>query len=72
MTIKRTSALSPGDEIEYSLSQEVPYPKGASTWVKYGCKTTVRAGETATAARKRLQDHVEAVLDTKISELIST
>lgn len=63
--------LFPGDSITYGLTQELPYPKGASTYVKYAATTTIRAGETATQAKRRLQGHVEAALDRKITEIIS-
>jgi hypothetical protein len=49
--------LYPGDTIEFSVSQELPVPKGASTRVKAGATTTIPMESTA-QAKARLVDFV--------------
>jgi hypothetical protein len=62
--------LDEGDTIEFSLSQELPYPKGASTWVKAGATTQVRPGESNIAAKKRLVRFVEDMLEQRVQAIV--
>ena len=62
-------ALYPGDSIEFSVSQELPIPKGASTWVKAGATTTVRPMETTSQAKTRLVDFVVEMLESEVAKI---
>lgn len=66
----KAMVLFPGDTIEFSISQELPVPKGAATWCKAGGSTTVRPNETAEQAKKRLVMFVTDFLEDQVSELI--
>jgi hypothetical protein len=62
--------LNEGDEISFGLSQELPYPKGASTWVSVSATTTILPGESHKQAQARLSRFVEDTLHTKCEEII--
>lgn len=64
-------ALDEGDQITFGLSQELPYPKGASTWVSASAVITVRPGESVASAKKRLAAFVEDFANEKCQEIIS-
>ena len=61
--------LYPGDSIEFSVSQEIPIPKGASTWVKAGSTTTIRPKETTSQAKTRLVDFVVEMLESEVAKI---
>lgn len=58
---KRPDPISPGDTVEYSISVEVRGPNGTS-WVKAGVISTVRSGESAADAERRITEYVESTV----------
>lgn len=62
-------ALSPGDAIEYMLTQEISPGPGQRAWVKFGTISTVKADEDPAEAVQRVAKFVEDGLDARIDGL---
>lgn len=65
----RTGALSPDDEVEYGMTIEVSLAPGQKAWPRFGVRSKVRDGETASQARERIVSYVDRHLDQIIEEL---
>lgn len=65
----RTGALSPDDEVEYGMTIEVSVGPGQKAWPRFGVRSKVRDGETASQARERIVSYVDRHLDEIIEEL---
>lgn len=63
--------LSPGDQVEYSVSYSVKNgPEEA--WVKISAASSVREGETADEARYRISDWVTDQVTAAVEEIVSS
>lgn len=67
--VVHNDALSPEDDIEYSITMEVSPSAGRKAWIKVGTRSSVRGGETTDDARDRVFNWVEEQLDRRIDEL---
>ena len=67
--VRKPPLMSPGDNIGYSVSQEIP-TKRSTTWVKCEGSTTIRAGETTNQAKARLVQFVNDWISGQISDLM--
>lgn len=62
-------SLEVGDVIEYSITEEVSPGPGKKAWVKFGTSSSVRDGETTSAAVERVTNFVNEGIDRRINDL---
>lgn len=68
---KLSSALVPGDSIEYALTVAIKHPTKGEWWAKVGASSVIRDGETATGAQRRIRRFVHEMLDESANEILS-
>lgn len=60
-----------GDAYEFGISQELPYPKGASSWVSAKFTGHKRKSETSRAFFARVESVVADRLQDAVNELVN-
>ena len=65
------ATLSPGDQIEFSITAEVKNRSGRSFWCKGGTTTTIRPDESVQQAKDRAVAFVSALVDEQVTEYLT-
>ena len=66
------SSLDPGDSIEYGSTVEIDAGSGIKVWLRVGATSTVREGETANEARRRIVRWVDDFQEKEIQRRVSS